>query len=233
MQVIEAADGEEGIARAQKAVPDLIISDIMMPNRDGNDVCRTLKEDLRTSHIPIILLTAKAGTENRIQGLETGADDYVVKPFVARELLARVRNLIALREKLRKRFSSDRLVAPRDLHVPSMEQAFLQKAMEIVERHMNDDEFGVDDFSREIGLSRTQLHRKLVALTDCSARDFLRRLRLERASDLLHRNAGTVSEIAYQVGFRDPSHFARCFRKQFGVAPGAVRPPARMSPVHG
>jgi DNA-binding response OmpR family regulator len=224
MQVIEASDGEQGIQRAQEFVPDLIISDIMMPKRDGNDVCRTLKEDLRTSHIPVILLTAKAGTENRIEGLETGADDYVVKSFVVRELLVRATNLIALRERLRKRFSSERLLAPEELRVPSMEQAFLQRAMEVVERHMNDDGFGIDDFSREIGLSRTQLHRKLVALTDCSARDFLRRLRLERASDLLHKNTGTVSEIAYQVGFRDPSHFAKCFRKQFGVSPGAVRP---------
>jgi len=224
MQVIEAGDGEEGIHRAQKMIPDLVISDVMMPKRDGNELCRTLKEDLRTSHIPIILLTARAGTENKIEGLETGADDYVVKPFVARELLARVRNLIALREALRKRFSSERLMKSAELTVPSMDQMFLQRAMEVVDRHMSDDAFGIDDFSREIGLSRTQLHRKLVALTDCSARDFVRRLRLERASDLLHRNAGNVSEVAYQVGFRDPSHFAKCFRRQFGVPPGAVHP---------
>jgi signal transduction histidine kinase/AraC-like DNA-binding protein len=233
MEVIEAGDGEEGIRCAQKMIPDLIISDIMMPKRDGNELCQVLKEDLRTSHIPIILLTARAGTENRIEGLEKGADDYVLKPFVARELLARVKNLIALREKLRKRFSSERLLKSAELLVPSMDQGFLQKAMEIVDRHMSDEGFGIDDFSREIGLSRTQLHRKLVALTDCSARDFVRRLRLERASDLLHRNAGSISEIAYQVGFRDPSHFAKCFRKQFGVPPGALRPPARMSPMKG
>ena len=233
MQVIEAGDGEEGIRCAQKLIPDLIISDIMMPKRDGNELCRILKEDIRTSHIPIILLTARAGTENRIEGLEKGADDYVIKPFVARELLARVKNLIALRETLRKRFSSERLLKSAELLVPSMDQGFLQKAMEIVDRHMSDEGFGIDDFSREIGLSRTQLHRKLVALTDCSARDFLRRLRLERASDLLHRNTGNISEIAYQVGFRDPSHFAKCFRKQFGVPPGAVRPSARMSPMKG
>ena len=233
MQIIEAGDGEEGIRCAQKLVPDLIISDIMMPKRDGNELCRILKEDIRTSHIPIILLTARAGTENRIEGLEEGADDYVIKPFVARELLARVKNLITLRETLRKRFSSERLLKSAELLVPSMDQGFLQKAMEIVDRHMSDEGFGIDDFSREIGLSRTQLHRKLIALTDCSARDFLRRLRLERASDLLHRDTGNISEIAYQVGFRDPSHFAKCFRKQFGVPPGAIRPPARMSPMKG
>ena len=150
----------------------------------------------------------------------------MVKPFVARELLARVKNLIAIREKLRKRFNSERLLKSAELLVPSMDQRFLQKAMEIVDRHMSDEGFGIDDFSREIGLSRTQLHRKLVALTDCSARDFVRRLRLERASDLLHMNTGNISEVAYQVGFRDPSHFAKCFRKQFGVPPGAVRPSA-------
>jgi signal transduction histidine kinase/DNA-binding response OmpR family regulator len=225
MQVLEAADGDRGIQLAQKMIPDLIICDIMMPRRDGIEVCRKLKGDFRTSHIPIILLTAKAGTENRIQGLEKGADEYIIKPFVSKELLARVRNLIAIREQLRKRFNSDRILKHEDSPASSMERVFLQNAIAIVERHMRDEEFRVDDFSREIGLSRAQLHRKLIALTDCSARDFIRRLRLERAFELLHSDAGNVSEIAFQVGFRDPSHFAKSFRKQFGVPPGAFHAP--------
>ena len=223
-QIVEAGDGDEGIRLAQETVPDLVICDIMMPGRNGNEVCRTLKEDVRTSHIPVILLTARAGTESRIEGLETGADDFIVKPFVARELRTRVRNLIALRASLRKRFLGEGRLRTEVLQAPSKEQQFLHRAINIVDRHMADESFDIDAFSGEAGLSRAQLHRKLVALTTCSAGEFLRRLRLERASDLLRANVGTVSEIAYQVGFTDPSHFARCFRHQFGVSPGSLRP---------
>jgi signal transduction histidine kinase/DNA-binding response OmpR family regulator len=223
-QMVEAGDGVEGIRLAQETVPDLVICDIMMPGRNGNEVCRTLKEDVRTSHIPVILLTARAGTESRIEGLETGADDFIVKPFVARELRTRVRNLIALRASLRKRFLGEGRLRTEVLQAPSKEQQFLHRAINIVDRHMADESFDIDAFSGEAGLSRAQLHRKLVALTTCSAGEFLRRLRLERASALLRANVGTVSEIAYQVGFTDPSHFARCFRHQFGVSPGSLRP---------
>jgi signal transduction histidine kinase/DNA-binding response OmpR family regulator len=227
VSVIEACDGDEGIRKAQKVMPDLIISDIMMPKRDGNEVCRVLKEDLRTSHIPVILLTARAGTESRIKGLETGADDYIVKPFISRELLARVKNLIALRESLRERFSIEWGMKSDDSHILPREQAFLERARLVIEEHIADEKFSIDRFSREIGLSRAQLHRKLIALTDCSARDFVRRIRIARGGDLLRHDAGTISEIAYQVGFRDPSHFAKCFRRQFGVAPGSIRPHRR------
>jgi len=218
--VIEAADGEQGIERARKVVPDLIVCDVMMPRLDGYGVCRALKEDLRTSHIPIILLTAKAATDDRVEGLETGADDYVVKPFEARELRARIRNLIALREKLRRSFTIEQVLKPRGgFPGRSSEYTFLQKATGIAQAHMGDESFSIEAFSNEIGLSRAQLHRKIVALTNLSARDFLRSLRLQRAHDLLCTNAGNVSEIAYQTGFRDPSHFARLFRRQYGVAP--------------
>ena len=221
--VVEAGNGDQGIRRARAMMPDLILCDVMMPAPDGYQVCRILKSDVRTSHIPIILLTAKAGSDSRIEGLEKGADDYVIKPFIAKELLARIRNLIVSREYLRKKFSIEHLMKPGEIQVPSAEAAFIQKARDIVERHISDESYSIGDFSREIGLSRTQLHRKLVALTDQSARDFLRSIRLQRARDLLLKNAATVSEIAYQSGFRDPSHFAKHFRRQFGISPRAFR----------
>jgi signal transduction histidine kinase/DNA-binding response OmpR family regulator len=221
--IAEGADGDEGIARAKQVVPDLIICDVMMPGRDGSEVCRALKEDIRTSHIPFIMLTARAGTESRIEGLETGADDFLVKPFIARELLARVRNLIAGRATLHQKFLAERRITPDVLRLPSREQSFLERVIRCVDAHLAEDHFTIEQFSREVGLSRAQMHRKLVALTGCSARDLLRRIRLERSYDLLLANSGTVSEIAYRVGFADPSHFSRCFRKQYGFSPAFTR----------
>jgi transcriptional regulator GlxA family with amidase domain len=179
--------------------------------------------DEKTSHIPIILLTAKAGTENKIEGLETGADDYLTKPFDAKELLVRVKNLIDLRRKLRERFSVGQVLKPGDIAVTSIDDAFLKKAMSVVEQRLGDEDFGVEQFRNELGMSRTQLHRKLTALTNQSAGDFIRYMRLQRAKDLLKQNAGTVSEIAYQVGFNSVAYFTKCFREQFGTVPSDVR----------
>ncbi|MEK9136739.1 MAG: ATP-binding protein, partial [Bacteroidota bacterium] len=221
--VQEAHDGAEGIEKAREIIPDLIISDVMMPKKDGYELCKTLKLDEKTSHIPIILLTAKAGTENKIEGLETGADDYLTKPFDAKELLVRVKNLIDLRRKLRERFSVGQVLKPGEIAVTSLDDQFLQKAMAIVEKQMCNEDFSVDDFAREVGMSRSQLHRKLTALTNQSAGDFIRYMRLQRAKDLLKQNAGTVSEIAYQVGFNSVAYFTKCFREQFGVVPSEIR----------
>jgi signal transduction histidine kinase/DNA-binding response OmpR family regulator/streptogramin lyase len=219
--VLEAEDGAKGVERALEAVPDLIISDIMMPGMDGYRLCRILKEDEKTSHIPIILLTAKAGTEHRIEGLETGADDYLIKPFEPKELVARVRNLIEVRRKLRARFNVP--LRPGDIVVASMDDAFLKKAVEAVERHMGEEAFGVTELGEALAMSRVQLHRKITALTDRPPGEFIRYLRLHRAMELLKRDAGTVSEIAYSVGFSDPSHFTRRFRELFGTLPSDVR----------
>ncbi len=223
--VQEAHDGAEGIEKAKEIIPDLIISDVMMPKKDGYELCKALKLDEKTSHIPIILLTAKAGIENKIEGLETGADDYLTKPFDAKELLVRVKNLIDLRRKLRDRFSVGQVLKPGDIAVTSVDDAFLQKAMSLVEQRMGDEEFGVEQMRNELGMSRTQLHRKLTALTNQSAGDFIRYMRLQRSKDLLKQNAGTVSEIAYQVGFNSVAYFTKCFREQFGVVPSEVRTP--------
>ena len=222
-QVIEAGDGTAGIEKARETIPDLIISDVMMPKQDGFELCRILKNDERTSHIPIILLTAKAASENKIKGLQTGADDYLIKPFEPKELVARVSNLIELRRKLRKRFGTAIPLKAGEIAVTSMDDAFLKRALAVAEQRMSDEKFDVEEFAKEMNMSRSQLHRKMTALTDQSAGDFIRYLRLQRALELLQKDAGEVSEIAYRVGFNDPSYFSKCFHHQFGKSPKEVR----------
>jgi signal transduction histidine kinase/DNA-binding response OmpR family regulator/ligand-binding sensor domain-containing protein len=222
-QVAEAGDGAEGIEKAREVIPDLVISDVMMPKKDGYEVCRTLKLDERTSHIPIILLTAKAASENKIEGLEIGADDYLIKPFEPKELLARVKNLIELRRKLRERFRASVPLRPGEIAVTSMDDAFLKKVMAAVEQHIGDESFHADELAAKVGMSGRQLLRKLTALTNQGPAELIRYVRLHRAMELLEKGAGTVSEIAYMVGFNDPSYFSRCFHQQFGKVPTEVR----------
>ena len=179
----------------------------------------SLKRDERSSHIPIILLTARAASEDKIQGLEIGADDYLIKPFEPKELLARVKNLIDIRRKLRERFKVSIPLKPGEIAVTSTDDAFLQRARAVVEARMADEKFSVEDLATELCMSRSQVHRKLTALTDLSASDFIWYLRLHRAMDLLKGGSGTVSEVAYEVGFTDPSHFSRRFHRQFGASP--------------
>jgi signal transduction histidine kinase/AraC-like DNA-binding protein len=220
--VLLAKDGEEGIVKATNAIPDLIISDVMMPKKDGYELCRTLKGDERTSHIPIILLTAKAGSEDRIGGLKSEADDYVTKPFIPDELLARVENLIESRKKLRQRYKKESILKPSEIAENSVDEKFLHKLMEIVESQIGNEHFGVEQLSEEIGMSRSQLHRKLKALLDQGPNQFIRTFRLNRAHDLLKQRAATASEIAYRVGFGSPSYFTKCFQEHFGYVPSEV-----------
>ncbi|MFQ5797448.1 MAG: ATP-binding protein, partial [Bacteroidota bacterium] len=218
-RVREAGDGVEGFERAVEIIPDLIISDVMMPRMDGFELCHKLKTDERTSHIPVILLTARASGESKVKGLETGADDYLTKPFDARELQIRVKNLIEERRKLRERFSREVTLQPRDIAVSSMDEQFLKRVMDVIEQRMSDPDFSTDTFTKKVGMSRMQLHRKLRALTDHSTGEFIRTMRLKRAAQLLKQHSGTVSEIAYEVGFNNLSYFARCFRDLFGQLP--------------
>ncbi|MCG3156451.1 MAG: Sensor histidine kinase RcsC [bacterium] len=218
-KVIEAVDGLDGVKQALELIPDLIITDVMMPKRDGNELCRMLKTDEKTSHVPIIMLTAKADSESKVQGLETGADDYLIKPFESKELLARVHNLISQRRQLRERFSREIVLKPQDIAITSRDEVFLNKVKASIERHMSDENFEVESLSHEVGMSRVHLHRKLKALTNQSASQFLRSLRLLRAVELLRQNAGTVAEIAYEVGFGSQAYFTKCFHEQFGCAP--------------
>jgi signal transduction histidine kinase/DNA-binding response OmpR family regulator len=221
--VHEAKDGKEGYDQAIEMVPDLVVSDLMMPRMDGMELCRALKQDVKTSHVPVILLTARAGTESKIEGLETGADDYVTKPFDSKELMARVRNLIEQRRLLRKKFSAGAVLRPGEVAVTSLDDALLKKVMNAVEKNMGNEDFGVDDLAAEACLSQRQLSRKLFSLTNLSPVEFIRYIRLERARELLEKNSGTVAEIAFQVGFGGPSYFTSCFRERFGCSPSEVR----------
>ena len=221
-KVIEAADGEAGASVALETIPDLVISDVMMPKLDGYQLCEKLKTDEKTSHIPVILLTAKAGEEDKLSGLETGADDYLTKPFNSKELQVRVQNLIEQRRKLRARFRREGILQPRDIAVPSVEEAFLHKLMDIMEAELGDEDFGVEKLSAALRMGRRQLLRKIRSLTGQSPVEFIRSVRLQRAKQLLEKHAGTVSEIAFQVGFANLSHFTRRFREEFGVLPSEV-----------
>jgi signal transduction histidine kinase/ligand-binding sensor domain-containing protein/DNA-binding response OmpR family regulator len=217
--IVEAENGKSGYETARKKMPDLIVSDVMMPEMDGFEFCQKIKTDERTSHIPVILLTARASGESKIEGLETGADDYLTKPFDARELRVRVKNLIDQRSRLRERFRRELLIQPSEVTVTSMDEAFLKKVIAAVEVHIDDATFETDDLARESAVSRRHLNRKLRALTGQSVREFIRTIRIKRAAQLLQQQAGSVTQIAYDVGFQSLGHFAKAFRKQFGVAP--------------
>lgn len=217
-QVIAASSGDEGIGMAIAQIPDLIISDVMMPGKNGYETCRLLKEDERTSHIPVILLTAKAGIENKIEGLETGADDFIPKPFNTRELLTRIKNLITTRKKLREKFLNTVLEDEKPVKA-TIEDAFLKKLREAIESNLDNAEFSIEDLSREVGMSRTQVHRKLKALTNQSASQFMRTIRLQHGKTLLQEGNLNVSEVAYRVGFSSPTYFSTCYASQFGYAP--------------
>ncbi|SDK98468.1 Signal transduction histidine kinase [Catalinimonas alkaloidigena] len=223
-RVEEAVHGQEGLNKAIQLVPDLIISDLMMPRMDGIELCRRLKTDERTSHIPVVLLTARASVESRLDGLETGADDYITKPFHPQELRVRVRNLVESRRKLRERFGKEVVkrevkLEPSEIAVTSSDERFLQNAIGVVEKHMGNPDFAVDTFEQEMALSKMQLYRKLKALTNQSPNEFIRTLRLKRAATLLGAQSGTVSEIAYEVGFNNLSYFSKCFKELFDVTP--------------
>jgi signal transduction histidine kinase/ligand-binding sensor domain-containing protein/CheY-like chemotaxis protein len=217
--VVEAGDGIDGLERARAVAPALILSDVMMPGMDGYALCEAVKSDAGLNDIPVVLLTAKASEESKLEGLDLGADDYLYKPFSAAELLLRMENLIELRRLLRRRFSEEVVVGPSAISVPSAEAEFLKRVQVIVEQHLADSNFGGDWLAEEVGLSRRHLNRKLERLTNLSAAGYIRMMRLERAAQLLEQRAGTVSEIAYRVGFNSPAHFSRLFQQVFGVAP--------------
>lgn len=220
--VIQADDGKKGVETALKAIPDLIVSDVMMPEKDGYAVCNELKNDEKTNHIPIILLTAKASFESKLKGLETMADDYLVKPFNTSELLTRVNNLITLRKKLREKFSG-LLPSSSKSSNPSLDETFLQKVRKAINENLSDEKFSVELLSSAIGLSRSQLHRKLSAISGMNPNQFIRNYRLEKAMEMLRHNAATAAEIAYEVGFSSPAYFGKCFKEYFHLSPGEVR----------
>jgi DNA-binding response OmpR family regulator/two-component sensor histidine kinase len=218
-RIQEAVDGEDGLEQAMNHIPDLIISDVMMPKMDGFELCEKLKTDERTNHIPIIMLTAKATSKDKIEGYETGADDYIMKPFDTKELKVRIKNLTEQRRKLREHFRKESLFVLDDKNITKTDKEFLKKAIEIIHGHLSDTSFGVDSFAEEIAISRSQLHRKLIALVGEPPGDIIRQVRLTASAKLIKEDFGNISEIAAEVGFSNPANFAQCFRKQFGVSP--------------
>jgi signal transduction histidine kinase/DNA-binding response OmpR family regulator/ligand-binding sensor domain-containing protein len=218
-QISESANGKEGLQTAIAQIPDLIISDVMMPEMDGFELCRRLKTDERTSHIPVILLTARATSEDKIGGLETGADDYLTKPFDIRELQMRIKNLMTQREKLRNHYLQTMKLESEKAVAASADQMFLAKINTIVEKHMADAEYSIELFVQEVGFSHSQLVRKLESITGLTPSLFIRSHRLLRARQLLDQKTGTISQIAFECGFNNLSYFSRSFEIQFGQLP--------------
>ena len=215
--VIEAADGSDGIRKAMKYVPDLIISDVMMPGIDGIECCRRLKSELQTCHIPVILLTACSLDEQRIQGYDGGADSYISKPFSSQLLLARVRNLIDSHRRLKQFFGDRHTLAKED--VCDMDKNFVEKFKSLLDAKLGDSNLNVEDLGKDMGLSRVQLYRKIKSLTNFSPNELLRIARLKKAASLLASSDMTVAEIGYEVGFSSPSYFTKCYKEQFGESP--------------
>lgn len=217
--VLEASNGAMGIKTAEKMAPDIVISDVMMPEKDGLELCASLKNNLETSHIPIILLTAKSEIEDQMVGLQIGADDYLSKPFNFDLLEVRVQNLIDLRNNLRLKFLESADFKVDEATTTIKDRKFLEHTIKLVEDNMENSEFGVKEFVNEVGISRSLLHKKLTGLTGQSAGEFINHLRMKKAQQLLRQNELNISEVAYSVGYNDPKYFTRLFSKYFGQSP--------------
>ena len=221
--VSEAADGKQGLEKACREVPKLVICDVMMPVMDGLEFTRQLKQNMATSHIPVILLTARSLSEQREEGYGTGADSYLTKPFSGSVLLARVDNLLRSRTMLRSLFSGDKKEEAAEEQLGSRDQTFINRLRDSIRQNMGDSDFTVERLGEEVGLSRVQLYRKVKALTGQTPVDLLKKARLERARLLVEKTDKSISEIAYEVGFTAPSYFNKCFKDEFGVSPGGLR----------
>ncbi len=214
-----AHNGKAGFTIAQEVVPDLIITDLMMPQEDGLVFTKNCKSSDTTSHIPVLMLTAKAGDENQLEGLETGADAYITKPFNTEILKSTVNNLLESRRKLQERFSQEIILLPKDIATNSIEEKFLENLQAVMDDKLIESDFSTEDFAQSLGMSRMQLHRKLKALTGLSATEFIRSQRLKLAAQLLKKSDINVSQVGYSVGFNNHSYFTKCFKEQYGLAP--------------
>jgi DNA-binding response OmpR family regulator len=217
--IFEAANGPDGWKISEIHLPDLIVSDIMMPGLDGFELCTKIKNDERTSHIPVILLTAKAAAQDKIEGLNLGADEYIMKPFEPDELKARIRNLIEQRKRIHEHFRKHGLFEIDEKSVTKFDKCFLQKVMDKINEHVSDHSLNVEMLIKELAISRSVLQRKLLSLTGETPGELIRRVRLKKAAVLIEQNFGNISEIALEVGFNNPAHFSEAFKKQFGHSP--------------
>lgn len=218
-QVLEARDGVEGLKMALKEIPDIIVSDVTMPNMGGMEFCSLIKQNEVTSHIPVIILTAMASHLHQIEGLESGANVYLTKPFSIQLLELHIRNLIRSANALKEKFSKQVMLMPRNVEIEHPEEKFLNKLVQIVEEHMEDSDFNVSTLVDKIGMSQTVLYKKIKALTGLTITDFIKSLRLKRAAQLLEQRKLNISEVAYSVGFNDRKYFSKEFKKQFGKSP--------------
>lgn len=218
-QVYESVDGLTGWETATDLFPDLIVCDVMMPVMDGLELCKKLKTDERTSHIPVILLTAKSSHIHQVDGLETGADSYVTKPFNFDLLLLNIRNLLRSRQTMRQKFSQEVNLQPQNITVNTVEHAFMVKIVQYIEDRMSEEDFSVPELAAYIGMSQPVLYKKIRAITDLSVNDFIKTVRLKKAAQLFAQKTYNVSEVSYLVGFNDPKYFSREFRKQYGQTP--------------
>lgn len=216
-----AKDGVEGVNKALAQIPDLIISDVMMPKKNGVQLTRELKQHELTSHIPIILLTAKAGDENALAGIQSGADEYIIKPFNNQLLRSKIANLLTIRNTMRDRYSQEIILKPQDIAVTPQDELLLERVQKVLDTNLTSPTFSTEDFAKALGFSRMQLHRKLKALTGLSATEFIRSQRLKLAAQLLEKSDANVSEVCYQIGFNNLSYFAKCFKEAYGVSPSA------------
>jgi len=218
-RVIEAADGHPGFDLAISEIPDLIISDVMMGAMNGIELCRKVKTDERTSHIPFILLTARKSEEHKLEGLDTGADDYVTKPFSSQILMARIKNLIESRRKLRELFGKGEIIEPEKITTNAIDEAFMKRAIELVEMHLSDGSFSIDDLAFQLKMSRAQLYKKLKSLTNQTIYDFIRTIRLNKAAQMLLKGEMNITQVAYAIGYAELPNFSRSFQAQFGESP--------------
>jgi len=220
-KVVEASNGKEGLKQAQYHIPDLIVSDVMMPEMNGVELCNKIKNERNTSHIPVILLTARSGEEQKIEGFEAGADDYITKPFSFEILQSRIKNLIHQREIFQKDFRKHIEVKASSIVISSLDEKLIQNAIKLVEDNISNADFSVENLSHELGMSRVNLYKKLLAITGKPPLEFIRTIRLQRAAQLLEKSQLTVAEVAYQVGFNNPKYFARYFKDEYNVLPSA------------
>ncbi len=218
-RVVEAADGEAGIQKTLDIIPDLIVSDVMMPRKDGFQLCEALKKDIKTSHIPIILLTAKASEDSMVSGLAIGADDYITKPFNAKILLTRIDNLIRIRRTLQESVQRELILQPTEIAVSSLDKEFMTEMKAVIEKNLADMDFGVDQLAEALYMSRPTLNRKMKAITGESPNQFIQSHRLKRGAQLLKANFGNVTEVAFAVGFSTSNYFTRSFKKKFQQSP--------------
>jgi two-component system, sensor histidine kinase ChiS len=218
-QILESGNGKEGLDKAIESIPDLVISDLMMPEMDGIEMCNWLKKDARTNHIPVIMLTAKADRESKLEGLETGVDDYIIKPFDADELKVRVKNLIEQRKNLRERYRKEFLADPASHEIHPAEDEFVARLMDCMKKHLEDPEFNVKQLGEELHLSHTQLYRKVRSLTDHTPNEYIRNTRLKMAARMFQEGHRNISTVLYTTGFNSPSYFTESFRELFGMSP--------------